>query len=94
MLICKQCNWENPTYAAFCTNCGTGIGEKKNLTASGETWRFRGRENPNWNRDDALAPVINPRRHGPTHMQGAKKTMKGVHRWNQQHTAVTARWST
>ena len=26
MQVCRHCGWENPEIAAFCTNCGTGLG--------------------------------------------------------------------
>ena len=42
MLTCQQCSWENPDYAAFCTNCGTALGGKRKVAPSGDSWRFRG----------------------------------------------------
>ncbi|MEZ4435592.1 MAG: zinc ribbon domain-containing protein, partial [bacterium] len=29
MQVCRHCGWENPEIAAFCTNCGTGLGRDK-----------------------------------------------------------------
>ena len=41
MLVCDKCKWENPDYAAFCTNCGTPIGAAK--SSNDKDWRFEER---------------------------------------------------
>lgn len=41
MLVCDKCKWENPDYAAFCTNCGTPIGQAK--ATPDKDWRFKER---------------------------------------------------
>lgn len=39
MQVCRHCGWENPEIAAFCTNCGTGIGRDR---SSGPRFRALG----------------------------------------------------
>lgn len=39
MQVCRHCGWENPEIAAFCTNCGTGIGRGR---ATGPRFRALG----------------------------------------------------
>jgi pSer/pThr/pTyr-binding forkhead associated (FHA) protein len=29
MIVCRHCGWENPAEAAFCTNCGRGLGRSR-----------------------------------------------------------------
>ncbi len=41
MVNCEQCGWNNPEYAAFCTNCGTGISKSQDSGSDSEKWRFR-----------------------------------------------------
>ena len=43
MVTCGQCGWENPGYAAFCTNCGTSLSTAQNDEKKNESWRFRER---------------------------------------------------
>jgi pSer/pThr/pTyr-binding forkhead associated (FHA) protein len=35
MTICPHCGWENPGEAAFCTNCGRGLGRARNARLHG-----------------------------------------------------------
>ncbi len=39
MQVCRHCGWENPEIAAFCTNCGTGLGRGR---ATGPRFRALG----------------------------------------------------
>lgn len=42
MVVCRHCGWENPDQAAFCTNCGRGLGRGRSLDGPEEsTQRFR-----------------------------------------------------
>lgn len=39
MQVCRHCGWDNPEIAAFCTNCGTGLGRDR---GSGPRFRALG----------------------------------------------------
>ena len=41
MVNCEQCGWNNPEYAAFCTNCGTALAKGQPSGSGDENWRFR-----------------------------------------------------
>ncbi len=50
MIVCRHCGWDNPAEAAFCTNCGRGLGRSRpggdatESAPSGAVRRFRSLE--------------------------------------------------
>ena len=40
MVVCQKCNWENPQFASFCTNCGAPLGGESEVPAK----RFHAKE--------------------------------------------------
>lgn len=39
MIVCRHCGWENPAEAAFCTNCGRGLGRARSTLSSSDGMR-------------------------------------------------------